>query len=168
MAEPEVMDETLPGSRQKAKPPELAELPVADRRVINLHVIALAQFLYAHFDEYGLVERAAAAFRKQVGTIEYGTEDDCQAIMRQSDNAFRALLALERAPEFRPHLLRQAEHLKRNAAYSSDAATVPEPFDLVEGNATGETVSLVVSEHFATPGEVLGSDVWSVSKAFIP
>lgn len=152
---------------RKAKPPELAELPVSDRRVINLHVLALAQFLYAHFDEYGLVERAAAAFNKQVGTIEYGSEEDCAAIMRQSDNAFKALLALERAPEFRPHLLRQAEHLKRNARYSSDSAVIPEPFDVLDGAAEGDTVSIVVSEHFASPGQVLGGDVWSISKAFI-
>lgn len=152
---------------RKAKPPELAELPVEDRRVINLHVLALAQFLYAHFEEYGLVERAAAAFNKQVGTIEYGSEEDCAAIMRQSDNAFKALLALERAPEFRPHLLRQAEHLKRNARYSSGSAVIPEPFDVLDGAADGETASLVVSEHFAAPGQVLGADVWSISKAFI-
>ena len=151
---------------KKAKPPELAELAVADRRVINLHVLALAQFLFAHFDEYGLVERSAAAFNKQVGTIEYGSDEDCAAIMRQSDNAFKALLALERAPEFRPHLLRQAEHLKRNATYSSESAVIPEPFDVLDGAAEGDTVSLVVSEHFASPGQVLGADVWSISRAF--
>ena len=48
---------------KKAKPPELAELPVEDRRVINLHVLAMAQFLHAHFDEYG--GKAAAAINKR-------------------------------------------------------------------------------------------------------
>lgn len=152
---------------KKAKPPELAELAVKDRRVINLHVLAMAQFLHAHFDEYGLVEKAAVAINKQVGTIEYGSDDDCRAIMRQSDNAFQSLLALERGPEFRPHLLRQADHLNRNATYATENSVIPEPFDVLDGAADGVTASLVVSEHFSTPGQVLGSDVWSISKAFI-
>ncbi len=152
---------------KKAKPPESTELAVEDRRVINLHVLALAQFLFAHFDEYELVDRAAAAYHKQVGSIDYGSEDQCREIMRRSDNAFRALLALERAPEFRPHLLRQADHLKRNATYASGDSVIPEPFDLLDGEASGETVSLVVSEHFAAPGRVLGADIWSISRAFI-
>ncbi len=141
-------------------------LEVVDKRTINLHVLALAQFLYAHFEEYGLVARSAAAISKDLGSVEYGDDEACREIMAQSDNAFRALLELERAPEFKAHLLRQAEHLQKFASYGSEKSAVPEPFDMID-NLIADPPSLMVSEYFAPPGSVTGGDIWSVSRAFM-
>lgn len=156
---------TLDHERQlnQARPPELDTLPVADLRLVNLHVLALAQFLHAHFADYGLVERASVAFHKQVGTIDFGDDDDCREIMRKSDAAFRSLISLERGPEFRRHLHRQVELLRSHATYGNERMVVPEPFQSI----TSEGASMIVSEHFSQPSDVLGADIWTISQAFV-
>ncbi|MEM7610197.1 MAG: hypothetical protein AAF270_00760 [Pseudomonadota bacterium] len=152
---------------KNTRAPAAEALTVDDKRSINLHVLALAQFLYAHFEEAGLVARAATAISKDVGAIDYGDDVECERIMRLTENTFRALVELESQPEFRAHLARQAKHLSRFARYASETSVIPEPFEVTVEQALASEPDLLVSQYFAEPRAVTDNDVWSVSRAFI-
>ena len=151
---------------ETARAPEVETLTLDDKRMINLTVIAMAQFLHAHFDEYMLSSKAKAAMAKHLGSIDYGSEEECEKIHSSLRLAFDSLMKLEKGPEFFAHTRRQASHLASIATYSSDTATRPEPF-LAAPDAQGsdDIDGLVISEYFSPPAAVMKPDFWTMSEA---
>ncbi|MGA9851676.1 MAG: hypothetical protein WBR15_01940 [Gammaproteobacteria bacterium] len=108
---------------RRKKPQVWMGISIASRRTVNLWLLALAQYLYLHFNEYNISEMARSAGTKPVSDVNFGLLNDCLTI---GTRIYEVVVKL-RSDKARPEKLRfRSEHLRSNASYASDSDTVPE------------------------------------------
>ena len=68
-------------SVENMEPPSQRGLDIATKRAINTKILAFAQQLYLQFDDENLLYLAKEATEKGVGTVKYGSKEDCAKIL---------------------------------------------------------------------------------------
>lgn len=106
------------------EPPAFKGISVAARREINLHLIALAQYLYIHFSENDLAVMARTTQEKHPGESRYGTSQECLAMERPIRESIAKLRSDEKRAD---RLKRRVDHLRQNIKFSGNTDTVPDP-----------------------------------------
>ena len=68
-------------SVENMEPPSQRGLDIAAKRAINTKILAFAQQLYLQFGDENLLRLAKDATEKGVGTVKYGTREECAKIL---------------------------------------------------------------------------------------
>ena len=109
----------------QSEPPPLFEgLSVDGRRAVNVAVIGYAEQLYERLAPAGLAELARQSTLKRVFDANYGTPQECQALMHR---ASQAVVDVERMSEDLAEIKRRSDRLRSYAVYRSPDETVPNP-----------------------------------------
>jgi len=109
----------------QSEPPPLFEgLSVDGRRAVNVAVIGYAEQLYERLAPGGLAELARQSTLKRVFDANYGTPQECQALMHR---ASQAVVDVERMSEDLAEIKRRSDRLRSYAVYRSPDETVPNP-----------------------------------------
>lgn len=109
------------------EPPQFKGLSVQARREINIQLLAMAQYLYVHFNENDLGVLARRTQEKHPGESHYGTPQECLAMEKPIRDAVVKLKNDEKRAE---KLKRRADHLRQTVTFSGNSDTVPEPQSL--------------------------------------
>jgi hypothetical protein len=140
--------------------PEFPGLSLEARRAINLAAIALAEVLCLRLATTNLVELAKQATARREVTDDYGTPQECVALMNEIENAYaliqaRANIALE--------IKARSDRLKQVARYRNAPDTTPttDSIALSEGDvlASGATGARVPN--------VLAEDTWDLYRVLL-
>jgi hypothetical protein len=143
--------------------PEFPGLSLDARRAINLAAIALAEVLCARLARTSLVELAKEATARREVTDEYGTPDECVALMAEIENAYgliqsRANIAQE--------IKARSDRLKQVARYRNAPDTTPavdsiafSEGDVLAGGAAGTNRKPLPN--------VLAEDTWDLYRILL-
>lgn len=148
---------------EAAPPPEFPGISVDGRRIVNTAVIAYAQQLVLALSEGGLAMLAKETTTKRLLEVRYGDREDCGrllALLRE------AASLIERQTADLAGLKERTDALRAEAAYRSDADTVP----LTDSIGTLPAPTAIVSglETANRAGiNVLVDDYWDVYKALL-
>ena len=159
-------DETLAHARavRVERPPKDRVLPVSDQRVINIHLLAMAQFMTHFFEAAGnLAAKSRQAFHREAGAVEYGDDTNCRRIMMAVDQSFEKFRDYTASPEFAELIRTQVKWLSHRAHYADEESVIPEPFDVDPLNLVDEQRQ----SRFAPIASILRDDQWSVSEALL-
>lgn len=138
--------------------PGFASISVDGRRIINTAVIAYAQQLGSLLAEGSLALLAKETTAKRVYDVKYGSREECAQLMRLLRDA-RVVLADEK--EDLAGLKERTEQLRANAAYRSDADTVPLTDSIGTLSLPARTVSGLETVN-RTGIHVLVDDYWDL------
>jgi hypothetical protein len=135
-------------------------LGVDSRRVVNVAVIALAQELCLHFAAHDIVGLARDAATLGVTDVGYGGLAECRRLAERVESA---MAALERIDDLPARVRRRAAWLRREAAYGSDADTIPGPgaFDSIPVAILPEPEAVPAGDR-AVGLNVLADDYWDI------
>ncbi len=147
------------GRLQKATPPDYPGLSVQGRRLVNCMVIALAEYLYGHFSAFGFTEMARSAMERTPGSIDYGSERDCDMLLTRLSARLKALDEAETGAEFAAEVRRRTQVLSQRARYERRADTVPVPESL---DAPGESADINEPDV-----NVLAEEFWHVTDVLL-
>ncbi|MEO0972474.1 MAG: hypothetical protein AAFX85_05205, partial [Pseudomonadota bacterium] len=156
----EALRERRRAEAEKAAP-AFSGLPIESRRIINLAVIAFAQYLYVEFAPNSLSTLSHAAINCTVNEVSYGTQRDCEALMEIIERAL-AMMVSKRG--YGDELKLRARHLKLKATFDGETATVPTldavntfPIEFHQGQA-GVKVDV----------NILADDYWYLNEVLLP
>jgi len=140
---------------QNREPPDTQGLTVPTKRLINFMILAFAQQLYLHFSEDGLAGMAKEASEKSVGAINYGSRNDCDAIITRVK---KRCDSFEKATEFADILQQRAKLIAEKAVFRGDDDAVP-----VSG--TVSTVYRIRKRGVSreTDANLLGENYWDLT-----
>ncbi len=147
------------GRLQKATPPDYPGLSVQGRRLVNCMVIALAEYLYGHFSPFGFTEMARSAMERTPGSIDYGSERDCDMLLTRLSARLKALEEAEADSEFAAEVRRRTQMLSQRARYQQRTDTVPVPESL---EAPGESADIDEPDI-----NVLAEEFWHVTDVLL-
>jgi hypothetical protein len=102
--------------------PELEELSLESRRLINTAVIALAQHLVLHFAEHDLGSLARTATERSVGDMKFGERRDCD---RMVERIRERIEELKKNKGLADEVKRRADQLLSEITYRNDGDSVP-------------------------------------------
>lgn len=137
-------------------PPEVRGLVIAEKRLINLMILAYAQQLYLAFEDDELVSLVKEACDLAAGSLQYGDKDACGRLLARAE---AASIRLQQGTDA-ALLKRHAALLAEDAAFAGDDHAVPEPgtvaciFRLADG-----------MEQRAGSVDLLGENYWELSAA---
>jgi chromosome segregation ATPase len=145
--------------------PEIGDLSVDSRRLINLAVLALAQELVVHFSEHNLASFAKTATEKPVSDMKFGDRRDCDRLVerirgRISDLKDQKVIA--------DAVKLRTDYLLTQVTYSEETSTVPqsEAFASIPAQVPGANGGMPLNRASDAPTRVnvLASDFWDVQK----
>ena len=118
-------------ARSSIQPPEFEGLKVADKRTINLTVIAFAQEYYLHFADHDLAAKALEASVRKVADVRYGGKRDCRSFAMYAEEGVASLAT---DADLRPQVDLRLKHLEATVSYRKEADTVPavESVDVIQ------------------------------------
>lgn len=137
-------------------PPENQGLDVASKRSINLMILAYAQQLYLHFADDKLSALAKEASDKSVGAVNYGSREECEALLRR---VRKRREAMEQSSDFAAVLQKRARLIGDQAQFRNDTDAVP-----IAGSVStvfGIDPNGLVRE---SDTNLLGENYWGISK----
>ena len=137
-------------------PPAHQGLNTETKRTINFMILAFAQHLYLHFEEYDLVHLAKEASEKSVGAINYGGKKDCDVILERLE---KKKSGEEGASDLAETLQKRAKLIAEIARFRHDDDAVPVPGTVTTVfaiNANG-----VVERQ---DGNILGNNYFGIAK----
>jgi hypothetical protein len=137
-------------------PPENQGLDVASKRSINLMILAFAQQLYLHFADDKLSSLAKEASDKSVGAINYGTREECDALLGR---VRKRREVMEQNNDFAAVLQKRARLIGERAQFRND--TDPVPIAGSVSNVFNFDPNGLVRESDAN---LLGENYWGISK----
>lgn len=142
------------------EPPPYKGLSVLAKREINLQLIALAQYLYVHFNENDLSALARSTQIKPPGECNFGPRSECLEMERPIRDGIAKMKSDEKRTD---KVNRRVNHLRENVSYKGNADAVPEPHTL-----SRIQLSLIGAEHMHTIiGEVavnvVEQDYWGLA-----
>jgi hypothetical protein len=114
--------------------PEFVGLSLEGRRAINNAVIAYAQLLYARLAESGLALQSRFARIKTIHEINYGSQAECEALMREIAAA-RALVKSQ--TDVAADIRARTDLIRSTVGYVSAEDSVPDPATLPSAFAGG-------------------------------
>jgi hypothetical protein len=143
--------------------PEFPGLTVEARRAINIHAIAYAEVLCLRLAKTQLVKLAREATARREATDDYGTREECEALMEQIDRA-RGLLQAK--GNIAQELKVRSERIKQIARYRGAADTSPmsDSVAFSEGDILETEAAGVVT---ARMPNVLGEDTWDLFRILL-
>jgi hypothetical protein len=148
---------------EKEPVPEFPGLTVEARRAINMAAIAYAEVCCLRLAKTQLVKLAREATSRREATDDYGSREECEALMAEIERA-RALL-LSKA-NIAQEVKARSERLKQVARYRGPADTAPSSDslafsegDVLEGAATGATAARLPN--------VLAEDTWDLFRILL-
>lgn len=148
---------------EDASAPDFPGISVDGRRIVNTAVIAYAQQLVLALSAGGLAMLAKETTTKRLLEVRYGDREDCGRLLALLRDAFAIV---ERTSTDLAGLKERADALRAEAAYRSDADTVPltdsigtlpAPTSIVSGLETANRSGI----------NVLVDDYWDVYKALL-
>ena len=141
------------------KPQTWPGISAASKRIVNLWLLALAQYLYLHLAEYNISEMARSAGTKTIADVHFGLLNDCLAI---GNHIYEVVVKL-RSDKTRPEKLRfRVEHLRSIATYASDSDSVPEESCLEYISRTSHAAPTIDAEAQALGVNVLRLNYWDI------
>ena len=141
---------------QRQAPPDTQGLDVAAKRQINLMILSFAQHLYLHFHDDGLVDMAKEASDRSVGAINYGSKEDCDALVERIQ---KRLDRFEGLADFADVLKQRARLIAGQARFPGAADAVPVADSVGGVYAMSSSGS---SRQFET--NLLRQDYWGLSE----
>ena len=142
-------------SIQNRQPPDAMGLDLAAKRLINFMIISFAQQLYVNHEDDDLVALVKEACDKSAGAVRYGSESECQGILKRIR---RSSAVLARKVDF-------AEVLKKRAKLISDGAIFKEQNDAVPVSGTVATLFRIDANDVVSTSsaDLLGRNYWAIS-----
>lgn len=143
--------------------PEFPGLSLEARRAINLAVIAYAEVLCLRLVKTQLVSLAREAVARREATDEYGSRQECEALMAEIARA-RALL--QTRTNIAQDVKARTERLKQIARYRgpNDTAPTAESIGIAEGDVlAGQTLGASA----ARLPNVLAEDTWDLFRVLL-
>lgn len=138
------------------RPPENQGLDLPTKRSINFMILAFAQQLLLHFSDHDLAAMAKEANDKSVGSINYGTANECEQMLARIQ---KRLDLMEQNTDYAAILQQRARLLAEKALFRADgdavpiAGTVTTVYDLdAQGNVRTSEANL------------LGENYWGIAK----
>jgi hypothetical protein len=128
--------------------PEFPGLSLDARRAINLAAISFAEVLCIRLSGTQLVVLAKEATGRREATDEYGSQEECEALMQQID---RAHAIIQNRTNIAPEIKARTERLKQVAQYRNTPDTTP----------TADSIAF-------SEGDVLGTGAIGVNAARVP
>lgn len=138
------------------KPPENQGLDLPAKRSINFMILAFAQQLLLHFADNEMAAMAKEASDKSVGSINYGTPEECDQLLRRIQ---KRLDLMEQNSDFAAVLQQRAKLLAEKALFRADGDAVP-----IAGTVT--TVYDIDAKGAITRSDanLLGENYWEIAK----
>jgi hypothetical protein len=143
--------------------PEFPGLTVEARRAINIAAIAYAEVLCLRLAKTQLVRLAREATSRREATDEYGSREECEAIMAEIERARSALLVRTNIAQ---EVKARSERVRQIARYRNPADTAPtadsvafSEGDVLSGEATGATGVRLPN--------VLAEDTWDLFRILL-
>ncbi len=148
---------------EKEPLPEFAGLLVETRRAINIAAIAYAEVLCVRLAKTPLVRLAREATSRREATDEYGSREECEALMEEID---RARTLVQSRTNIAQEVKARSERLKQIARYRGPADTSPmsdslafTEGDIMDTEATGASATRLPN--------VLGEDTWDLFRILL-
>jgi hypothetical protein len=148
---------------EKEPLPEFPGLTVEARRAINIAAIAYAEVLCLRLAKTQLVRLAREATSRREATDEYGSREECEAIMAEIERARGVLLSRTNIAQ---ELKARSERIKQIARYRNPADTSP----------TSDSVAFSEGDVLETDGSgavgarlpnVLAEDTWDLFRILL-
>ncbi len=140
----------------RLSPPAQQGLSNESKRSINFMILAFAQHLYLHFEEYDLVHLAKEASEKSVGAINYGGKKACDDILEQIEKKRNAE---EAASSLAETLHKRARLIAEIARFRHDDDVVPVPGTVTTVFAISEDGVVERQD-----GNILGNNYFGIAK----
>ena len=141
----------------QSEPPPLFEgLSVDGRRAVNVAVIGYAEMLYDRLAPGGLAELARQSTLKRVFDANYGTPQECQALMHK---ASQAVADVERMSEDLAEIKQRSDRLRSAVVYRSPEEAVPNADSIAPADAHAGTRRLAPN--------VLLDEYWEIHSALV-
>lgn len=143
--------------------PEFPGLSLESRRAINLAAIAYCEILCLRLAKTHLVTLAREATQRREVTDDYGEQHECEALMREIDNA---LVVIQNRANVAQDITARTERLKQAARYRSSTDTSPTADSLAfsEGDVLANAP---LGATAARMPNVLAEDTWDVYRILL-
>lgn len=140
---------------QNRQPPPVPGLEIAQKRSINLMILAFAQEIYLRFDDRNFAAMVKESSEKSVGAINYGSKEDCDRLLA------KVLVQSERLEA--PSEL--ADVLKQRVAKIAEHADFANADDAVPAAGTVATLyAFDAGGMRSADGNLMGEDYWQISQ----
>lgn len=136
-------------------PPEAIGLDIAAKRSINFMILSFVQQLFVQFGDEQLVGLVKDAGDKSVGAINYGSEHDCEQLMRRIRTSSAAL---DKATDFADVLQKRARLIGEHAMFDDNDSAVP-----VAGSVSTLFRFSVNGSAKTSDANLLGANYWGVA-----
>lgn len=153
--------ESLRAARATLLKAPLAEFPglsLESRRLVNLHLLALAQVLVARLMPDGIAPQMKLAWQRDLGSLRYGARVECLARLAQVNGAAALLRTTTLVA---PQMREQLERLSQAAVYRTGLDTVP-------ASVTLESDAALLPGCAMTAAQVLADDYFEISRFLLP
>jgi hypothetical protein len=143
--------------------PEFPGLSLETRRAINLATIAYAEVLCLRLVNTHVVALAREATRRREVSDDYGSQSECEALMREIETA---LLLIQARTNIAQEIKSRTDRLKQVARYRGAADTSPTADSLAfsEGDVLG---SEPLGATAARMPNVLAEDTWDLFRILL-
>jgi len=151
---------------EKEPVPEFPGLSTEARRAINLAAIAYAEVLCLRLVKTPLVQFAREATGRREATDEYGSREECEALMAQID---RARTLIQARNNIAQEIKARSDRLKQIARYRGPADTSPMPDSLAfsEGDVLEGGGGQQAKGASARMPNVLAEDTWDLFRVLL-
>ena len=148
---------------EKEPLPEFPGLLVETRRAINIAAIAYAEVLCLRLFKTPLVRLAREATSRREATDEYGTREECEALMAEIERA-RGLV--QSRANIAQEVKARSERIKQIARYRTPADTSPmsDSIAFAEGDVVDTEATGVGANRLPN---VLGEDTWDLFRILL-
>ena len=143
-------------SIQSEPPPLFEGLSVDGRRAVNAAVIGYAELIFDRLAPGGLAELARQSTLKRVFDANYGTPQECQALLHK---AAHAVADIERMDEDLAEIKLRADRLRRTAVYRNPEETVPNADSISPADARADMRRMAPN--------VLLDEYWDIYRALV-
>jgi len=140
---------------ESAAPPDPPGLSLAEKRSVNLMIVAFAQHLFLQFNDRDLAALVKESSDKSVGAINYGNKRDCDLLLERIG---AHIDTMEKASDYADLLKRRAELIAEHALFKDDEDAVP-----IAG--TVATVFAINGNGVVTKSDanLLGDNYWGIA-----
>ena len=160
LSELEELDEKIEGEPL----PEVDDLSIDSRRIINTAILALAQHLVVHFSANNLAVLARDAMTKTVADMRFGDRRECD---RMVENIRTRIADLKEEGRLADFVKKRAAMLSKELKYTNDSDAAPSSFStqiiMPSPNLEGEGRR---SSDAPLSVNVVSDDYWDLSRYF--
>ena len=143
---------------QARSAPDTQGLDIASKRSINFMILSFAQQLYLHFSKDNLSGLAKESGDKEVGSINYGDQNDCNAILELLRNRSGSM---DNVTEYADILQRRAKLIAEKAVFQKDDDAVPVPGTVSTVFSIDENGAIIEKD-----ANLLGENYWDLANVF--